>query len=528
MKILIAEPLTEAGIQLLKAQKGWDVVVTPAAGLAAHIGDADALIASTPVKIDAALLKNAPRLRVIGRPDAVIDNIDLDAATHAGVLVMNTPGGNAASVAEHTLGLMLAMARRIPQAIASVKQGEWEKRKFLGTELRGKTLGVIGLGSVGREVVRRARGFEMRIVASDPYVNSRAASDLGIALLPLEDLYAECDYITLHVALTTETYGMLNDAAFARMKKGVRIVNCARGELIDGEALRKAIEAGKVAGAALDVFQTEPPVGEPLLAFDNVLATPHIGGSTEEAQESLGLRIAAQVRDYLRDGIATHAVNVPSMTADQYRAVQPYAALAERLGTFAAQVATGNPRLVRLVYKGKIADQNTLLIRNAGLAGVVSRSLARRANVVNAVQIAADRGLAFAERHEKLATPGEADLVTLELETDRGTTTVEGSVVLDRPRLLRVDGISCEAPLTGHLIFLKNEDVPGVIGYVGSITGRNKINIASFSLGRQDHDGHGKPLQAVAVVETDEPVSETVLKQILENPAVTMVRTVEF
>jgi D-3-phosphoglycerate dehydrogenase len=528
MKILIAEPLAEAGVQLLKSEPGWNVVVSSPERFTSELQDADALIIRGGIKVDAKLLAQAPRLKVVGRADVSVDNIDLDAATRNGVLVMNTPGSNAPSVAEHTLGLMLAMAHRIPQAIASVKSGEWENRKFLGTELRGKTLGVIGLGSIGREVVRRARAFEMRIVANDPYVNSRTAADLGTTLLTLDELYAEADYITLHVALTTETYGMLNAAAFARMKNGVRVVNCARGELIDGEALRQAIACGKVAAAALDVFQTEPPVGEPLLALDNVLATPHIGGASEEAQGAVAVRIAAQVRDYLRDGIALNAVNIPAMTAEQYRAVQPYAALAERLGTFAAQVATGNPQLVRLVYHGKIAAQNTLLIRNAGLAGVVSRSLARRANVVNAVQIASDRGLAFAERHEKNAAPGAADVVRLELVTDHGTTTVEGSVLLDRPRLLRVDGINCEAPLTGHLIFLKNADIPGVIGFVGSVTAKNNINIASFSLGREEQAKDGKPLQAVAVVETDEPLPEAVLKQFLENPAITLARQVEF
>jgi D-3-phosphoglycerate dehydrogenase len=527
MKIVLAEPLAEAGLELLKAQADWNVVVSNPEEYQKHLADADALIVRSAVKVDREVLAKAPHLKVVGRAGVGAENVDVDAATAAGVLVMNTPGGNAVSVAEHTLGLMLSMARSIPQAITSTKSGKWEIKKFLGTELRGKTLGVIGLGSIGREVVRRARGFEMRIVASDPYVNSRAAADLSTTLLSLDELYAESDYITLHVAFTTETYGMLNDAAFARMKHGVRIVNCARGELIDGEALRKAIESGKVAGAALDVFQTEPPVSEPLLAFENVLATPHIGGSTLEAQDAVGYRIAEQIIEYLRHGIALNAVNVPAMTADQYRTVAPYAALAERLGTFAAYVASGNPRLVRLVYKGRIAEQNTSLIRNAGLAGVLSRSLARKANVVNALQIAADRGLGYAERHEKDASPGQADSVRLELETDSGVTTVEGSVVLDRPRLLRVDGIYCEAPLTGHLMFLKNADVPGVIGYVGSVTGRNNINIASFSLGRQETASNNGPLQAIAVVETDGPVPETVLKQLLENKSVTVARAVE-
>jgi D-3-phosphoglycerate dehydrogenase len=528
MKILVAEPLADAGLEVLRAQHDWEIIVSDPEHFQEHLAGADALIVRSGVKVDRSVLAQAPRLQVVGRAGIGVENVDVDAATAAGVLVMNTPGGNAVSVAEHTMGLMLSMARSIPQAIASTKSGKWEEKKFLGTELRGKTLGVVGLGSIGREVVRRARGFEMRIVASDPYVNSRTAADLSTTLLTLDELYAESDYITLHVALTTETYGMLNDAAFARMKRGVRIVNCARGELIDGEALRTAIESGKVAGAALDVFQTEPPVSEPLLAFENVLATPHIGGSTHEAQDGVGYRIAEQVVEYLRDGIALNAVNVPAMTAEQYRMVGPYAALAERLGTFAAHVATGNPRLVRLVYKGRIAEQNTLLIRNAGLAGVLSRSLARRANVVNALQIAADRGLGFAERHEMSDVPGQADSVRLELETDAGVTTVEGSVVLDRPRLLRVDGIYCEAPLTGHLVFLKNEDVPGVIGYVGSVTGRNNINIASFSLGRQEHASNNSPLQAVAVVETDGPVPDKVLKQLLENKAVTVARAVEF
>jgi D-3-phosphoglycerate dehydrogenase len=527
MKILVTEPLADAGLELLKSQHGWQVIASNPEEYEEYLRDADALIVRGAVRVDRALLAKAPRLKVIGRAGVGAENIDVDAATAAGVLVMNTPGGNAVSVAEHTLALMLSMARSIPQAIASVKSGQWEAKKFLGSELRGKTLGVVGLGSIGREVVRRARGFEMRIVSSDPYVNSRTAADLSTTLLSLEELYPECDYITLHVALTTETYGMLNDAAFAAMKQGVRIVNCARGELIDGEALRKAIESGKVAGAALDVFQTEPPRSEPLLAFENVLATPHIGGWTHEAQDALGYRIAEQIVEYFRDGIALNAVNVPAMTAEQYRTVGPYAALAERLGTFAAYVASGNPRLVRLVYKGRIADQNTLLIRNAGIAGVLSRSLARRANVVNALQIAHDRGLGFAERHEKNSVRGQADSVQLELETDAGITTVEGSVVLDRPRLLRVDGIACEAPLSGHLIFLKNADVPGVIGYVGSVTGKNNINIASFSLGREEQARHNGPLQAVAVVETDGPVPDAVLKQLLENKSVTVARTVE-
>ncbi len=359
----------------------------------------------------------------------------------------------------------------------------------MGTELRGKTLGVVGLGSIGREVLRRARGFEMKIIACDPYVSSKAAAELGARTLgePGMNPTGQSDYITLHVALTTDTQGMLNDSTFAKMKKGVRVVNCARGELIDGAALARAVEAGIVAGAALDVFQVEPPAaGEPLLTMECVIATPHIGGSTEEAQEIVGVRIVEQVVEYLQNGVALNAVNVPALTADQYRQVGPFISLAERLGTFAAYVSSGNPRVVRLTYRGKVAEYNTLLIRNAGVAGVLSRSMAQKANVINALQFAADRGLTYAERHETLTT-GHPNSVTLELESDLGTTTVEGAVMFDQPRLLQVDGTHVrERLLTGHLLLLKNHDVPGVIGWVGTVLGKNNINIGNFSLGRKE------------------------------------------
>jgi D-3-phosphoglycerate dehydrogenase len=526
MKILVAEPLAAAGIELLKAQPGWDVVVSNPKEFAQHLADTDALLVRSAVKVNPDVLAKAPKLKVIGRAGVGVDNVDLNAATAAGVLVMNTPGGNAVSVAEHTLGMMLAMARSIPQANSSTKSGKWEKKRFIGTELRGKTLGVVGLGSIGREVLRRARGFEMKIVACDPYVNSKAAADLGVTLVSLDDLYHQSDYITLHVALTTETQGMLNDAAFAKMKKGVRVVNCARGELIDGAALAKAVESGKVAGAALDVFQSEPPAaGEPLLALECVLATPHIGGSTEEAQEIVGVRIVEQLVEYLQHGVALNAVNVPAMTAEQYRAVGPYVKLAERLGAFAAYVSSGNPRVVRLTYRGKVAEYNTLLVRNAGVAGVLSRSMAQKANVINALQFAADRGLTYAEHHET-HTIGRPNSVTLELETDLGTTTVEGAVMFDQPRLLQVDGTHCEMLLSGHLLLLKNHDVPGVIGWVGTVLGKNNINIGNFSLGRTETKPGER--EALAIIETDTPVPEAVVKQLLENKAVKLARPAEF
>ena len=526
MNILIAEPLAPAGVELFRAQAGWNVIVSNPKEYQQHLDTADALLVRSVVQVNTDVLSKAPKLKVVGRAGVGVDNVDLDAATAAGVLVMNTPGGNAISVAEHTLALMLAMARRIPQANASTRGGKWEKKKFLGNELRGKTLGIVGLGSIGREVAKRARAFEMRIVAHDPYVTSKIAQDQGIELLDLAGLYAASDYITLHVAATPETTGMLSNGAFAKMKQGVRIVNCARGELVDEAALAEALASGKVADAALDVFSVEPPPADfPLFASAAVMATPHIGGSTEEAQEIVGVRIAEQVVEYLKSGVAINAVNMPALSPEQYRALGPYATLAERLGTFAAHVASGNPRRVKLTYFGKIADGNTSLMRNAGLAGLLSRSTPK-VNLVNAMQTAESRGWSVAEGQEQRSI--HTDSIRIELETDAGCTAVEGAVFPGGPRLIQVDGISCEVGLGGYLVFMKNQDVPGVIGHVGTVLGANKINIANFSLGRRDAPlTPGEPLEAVAVVATDELVGEPVLAQLRGNPAVKLAKSVE-
>jgi len=528
MNILVAEPIAAAALDLLRAEPGWNVIVSNPKEYAQHLADAEALLVRSAVQVTTDVLAQAPRLRVIGRAGVGVDNVDLDAATTAGVLVMNTPGGNAISVAEHTLALMLAMARHIPQASASTRAGKWEKKKLMGNELRGKTLGIVGLGSIGREVVKRARAFEMRVVAHDPYVTSKLAEDIGAELLDLPALYGESDYLSLHVAATPETQGMLSRDAFAAMKPGVRIVNCARGELVDEAALAESVASGKVAGAALDVFAAEPVgAGNPLFASEAVLATPHIAGSTEEAQEIVGVRIAQQVVEYLKNGVAINAVNMPALSPEQYRALSPYITLAERLGNFAAYIAGGNPRIVRLTYFGRIADGNTNLLRNAGVAGALARSISKKANLVNAMPIAEQRGWTVQEGREPRS--GHTDSIRLDLITDSGVTTVEGAVLLARPRLLQVDGIQCEAALAGQLLFMKNQDVPGVIGHVGTVLGKNHINIANFSLGRRDAPtAPGQPLEAVALVSIDGLVPETVLAQLRENPAVKFARAVEF
>jgi D-3-phosphoglycerate dehydrogenase / 2-oxoglutarate reductase len=527
MKILVAEPLAPAGVELLRAQSGWELVLADPKTYEKDLADCDALLVRSAVKVTKQVLEKAPRLKVIGRAGVGVDNVDLEAATSAGVLVMNTPGGNAVSVAEHTLAVMLAMARSVPQASESTRAGKWEKKKFLGSELRGKTLGIVGLGSIGREVVRRAKTFEMKIVAHDPYVSSQTAADLGVALLPLNELFAQADYITLHVALTPETDGMLNAAAFAQMKPGVRIVNCARGELIDEVALEQALRSGHVAGAALDVFRTEPPGENALFQIPSVVATPHIAGSTEEAQEIVGVRIVEQVVEYLTSGVALNAVNMPALTAEQFRALGPWADLADKLGCFASHIANGNPHTIRLTYFGKIGENNTQLLRNAALAGVLSRSVAQKANVVNAMQIATSRGFAIAERRE--ARDSYADAIRVEIETDLGVFAAEGSVVLNRPRLTQVEGIACEATLGGNLMYSRNDDVPGVIGFLGTVLGRNSVNIASFALGRQNAPLQpGEPLTAISIVETDGEVPDSVIQQLFENKAVRFVRRVTF
>ncbi len=521
MKIVIAEPLAPAGVKLLESQPGWEVVLSNPREYAHHLPEADGLILRGSIHLTAAVIARAPRLRVVGRAGVSIENLDLAAATAAGVLVMNTPGGNAVSVAEHTFALMLGLARSIPLANSSTKLGHWERRKFSGSELRGKTLGVLGLGTIGREVVRRARPFEMRIIATDPYAHTGAAADLGIDMVPLETLYAESDYLTLHVSLTPETYRMLSTAAFARMKNGVRIVNCARGELIDELALEAALQLGKVAGAALDVFQCEPPDGSPLLARDNVIATPHIGGATEEAQEISGLRIAVQIIDYLKNGIAVNAVNMPALTREQHRTLGPWVDLGERLGRLASHLARGNPQALRIHYFGKLSEQETHLIRNSTLAGVLARALYHRANAINAMQLARERGLDITETHEQRSA--HTDSIRIELATDGGPTRLDGAVVFGKPRLIGVDGIPCEAPLEGHVTFLRNQDVPGVIGHVGQILGEEGVNIASFSLGRRDALG-----EAVSVIVSDQAVGADALARLLENPAVTEARFMEF
>jgi D-3-phosphoglycerate dehydrogenase len=530
MKVVVAEKISSSAIDLLREPR-W-TIVTPdqvEGKLAAQLQSADALIVRSAVHVDADLLEHARKLRVIGRAGVGVDNIDLDAATRKGIAVMNTPGANAIAVAEHALALMLAMARHISRANELMHAGKWEKKSLQGTELRGKTLGIVGLGRIGMEVARRARAFGMEIVAHDPFVSTAVAKEQGIRLAKLEEVYAAADYLTLHVGLTPQTAGMINADSVKRMKRGVRLVNCARGELVDEAALAQAVKQGLVAGAALDVFTDEPLKNSPLTAVENIILTPHIAGSTNEAQEAVGYQIAMQVKEYLKHGVIQNAVNVPSVSHDEYLELQPYVVLAERLGSFLAQVSEGTLEEISLRYTGHIAESKTDLIRNAAVKGILNEALEEKANLVNAEAIASSRGLRIHEsRKPHSSGGGSRSVLSVLLKTATGEHLVKGAVLhKDTPRLLHVDGIDVEAPLERDLIYLRNRDVPGVIGKVGTILGQHKINIANFSLGRRSGNTKpGAPRQAIAVVHVDGKVPPEVLAELRKVPAVEQAKAI--
>jgi len=527
-KVIIAEKISAAAVDELK-EPGWTVLTSDQLDgkLGSHLESADALIVRSAVQADAELLSHAKKLRVIGRAGVGVDNIDLEAATHQGIAVMNTPGANAVAVAEQTLGMMLAMARHLCRADALMHAGKWDKKSLQGTELRGKTLGIVGLGRIGMEVARRARAFGMELVGHDPFVSVPVAREQGIRMSALDELYAAADYITLHVGLTPQTTGMINASSIKKMKKGVRLVNCARGELVNESDLAQALKNGHVASAAIDVFAEEPPKNSPLLALDNVVLTPHTGGSTYEAQEAVGVQIARQVREYLKHGVIQNAVNVPSVSAEEYATMQPYIVLAERLGAFLAQVSDGTIEEISLRYSGHIAEWKTDLIRNAAIKGILNQALEEKANLVNAASIADLRGLRVRESHKaKVSTGGAGSVLSIYLKSSKEEHMVKGAVLRGTaPRLLHIDDIDVEAPLERDLIYLRNRDVPGVIGRVGTILGEEEINIADFSLGRRATEPSAER-EAIAVVHVDGPVPDAVLKKLEEIPAVRQAKSV--
>ena len=526
MKIVLAEKVSPATLAVFAAEPGWEVLTHDQLpnGLAAALSDADALVVRSAVQVDDALMEHAPRLRVIGRAGVGVDNIDAEAATRRGIVVMNTPGANAVAVAELTLCLMIALARKVPAANASMHAGKWEKKILQGSELRGKTLGILGLGRVGLEVARRARAFGLEVIGSDPFVSAAVARENGIRLVSLDEMIAGSDYITLHVGLTPQTAGVINAKNIAAMKKGVRIINCARGELIDDAALIEALKSGHVAGAALDVFTVEPLEDSPYTDLDNVILSPHIAGSTAEAQEAVGVQIARQVREYLKLGVVQNAINLPSLTHEEYVHLAPYIEMASRLGAFLGQAGVRGIESIDLVYGGALAEAKTELVRNSAIAGLLQGS--ENVTRINAATVAAERGIRVHEQKQESANGGRANMLTIELRSGENVSRASATVLHgEQPRLLAYDGIDIEAPLEGNLLVCRNIDVPGVIGKIGTILGEHGVNIANFALGRER--AGAKPVKALAVVQVDAPVPAAVLDALKAMEAILEAKPVE-
>jgi D-3-phosphoglycerate dehydrogenase len=501
LKIVVSDDLPASALDLLRAEHGWHVDARAGrspAELAEALADADALLVRSATKVTADVIAQAPRLRIVGRAGTGVDNIDVPAASGRGILVVNAPGANSISVAEIACALLLSLARSVPAADQAMKQGKWEKKKFLGTEVRGKTLGIAGLGRIGQEVAQRARAFGMRVVAHDPFISREVAENIGVALLALDDVCAQADFLTLHLPSTPETRHMLNDARFAKVKPGIRIINTARGDLIDEEALKRALQSGIVAGAALDVFEKEPPADWSLAQMPQVVATPHIAASTEEAQELVGLDTAAAVRDFLRDGVVRNAVNFPSVHPDELQRLQPWIRLSENLAAIVSQMGTARIQALGLRYYGALADSRAAdVLAASAAAGVLRPILSGGISMVNARNVARDRGIEIIESRSTRVRH-YTSLVSIKLHTSDGERWAEGTVFEpNSPRLVSVCGIAVEAPLSGTLLIIRNDDLPGVIGEVGTILGRHRVNIASFALGR---DATG----AVGVVNVDD------------------------
>lgn len=514
MRVLICDGLHRQGVKIFKKAKNVEVEVRDniePEELLELLPKCEGVVIRSRTKIDAKVLKKASRLRVIGRAGIGVDNIDIEAATQQGVLVMNTPGANAVAAAEHAMALMMALARHIPRADESVRTGKWEKKKFIGTELYNNTLGIIGLGRIGSIVANRALGMKMRVLAYDPYVSDDVAAKLGVELVSPQKLFRKSDFISIHTPFTKETEGLLDEYAFKAMKRGVRIINCARGGIIDELALYEAIKKKKVAGAALDVFSSEPPVDNPLLTLPQVIATPHLGASSEQAQMNVATAIAEQMVDYLTNGLIRNAVNMPSMSPKMIEQLQPYMLLAERLGRFLSMYFQGNLRSLKLSYGGDLRELELAPVTNAAQMGFLERGLGEEVNLVNAPVIMRNRGIQV-EVTTTSEARGYAGLITLAVVTDKGQSLVAGTVFpTPECRIVGIDAYRMEAPLEGKMLLITNYDRPGVIGFIGTTLADHKVNIADMHLSRIRSKG-----TAICLVTVDNPVSNKVLKALKE------------
>ncbi|MBN9602357.1 MAG: phosphoglycerate dehydrogenase [Afipia felis] len=525
-KVLISDALSPAAVQIFK-DRGVDVDFQPALGkdkdkLAEIIGNYDGLAIRSATKATAKILANAKNLKVIGRAGIGVDNVEIPAATARGIIVMNTPFGNSITTAEHAITLMLALAREIPQADASTQAGKWEKNRFMGVEITGKTLGVIGCGNIGAIVADRALGLKMKVIAFDPFLSPERAKDIGVEKVELEDLLKRADFITLHTPLTDKTRNILDATAINKTKKGVRIINCARGGLVDEAALRAALDSGHVAGAAFDVFVEEPAKENVLFGHPNVICTPHLGASTNEAQENVALQVAEQMSDYLLTGAISNAINFPSITAEEAPKLKPFIELAEKLGSFAGQLTETNIAKVQITYEGAVAEMKVKALTAAALSGLL-RPMLGDVNVVSAPVVAKERGMVVDEVLRAAESDYES-LITVTVTTDNMERSVSGTVYADgAPRLVNIKGIRVDAEFGKSMIYITNEDKPGFIGQFASLLGDAKVNIATFHLGRNQQGG-----DAIALVEVDGPVPEAILAKIAKLPHVKQAKALAF
>ena len=526
-KVLISDALSPAAVAIFR-DRGIEVDVKPGlspADLRAIIGEYDGLAIRSATKVTRELLDAAPKLKVVGRAGIGVDNVDIKSATARGVVVMNTPYGNAITTAEHAIAMMFALARQIPEASASTKAGKWEKNRFMGVELTAKTLGLIGCGNIGSIVADRAQGLRMKVIAFDPYLTEQRALDIGVEKVELAELFARADIITLHTPLTESTRNILSAEAIASLKPGVRIINCARGGLVDEAALAEAIKSGHVAGAALDVFEVEPAKDSPLFGLENVVCTPHLGAATAEAQENVALQVADQMSDFLLTGAVSNAINMPSVSAEDAPRLKPYMELCRLLGGFAGQMTHARDGVIKRVsieYEGAAAALNHRPLTAAALAGLLSPMMAG-ANMVNAPVLARERGIDVAETvHDRPSA--YQTLVRITITTDQNTRAVAGTLFAgSRPRIVEIKDIKIEADFGRHMLYVTNQDKPGFIGRFGATLAGAGINIATFHLGRAEAGG-----DAICLVSVDEPVPEDVLAMVRTLPLVVQATSLEF
>ncbi len=528
MKVLVSDKLSVAGVEILERAPGLSVDVN--VGLAPEelkkiIGEYDGLVIRSATKVTAEIIEAASRLKVVGRAGIGVDNVEIPAATKRGIVVMNTPGGNTVTTAEHAISMMCALARQIPQADATMKEGRWEKKLYMGVELLNKTLGIVGIGNIGTIVADRAQGLKMQVIAYDPYISEKAASDMGVELVELDELYKRSDFISIHVPKTDETQHMLNMEAFKKMKPGVRVINCARGGIVNESDMAEALKKGLVAGAAFDVFSKEPiEADNPLIGLDNVILTPHLGASTGEAQENVAIAVANQIADYLVTGTITNAVNVPSVSGEILPKVQPYLELAEKLGSLTSQLADFAPKTVQIRYAGTVRDLPSEPMTISVLKGVMEPVLGVGAvNFVNASVLAEDRGLKY---NEVKSSDKEdySNLIEVTLAANGKEMSAAGFIFEGRePRIIRIGPFSMEAIPVGNVLVLSNEDRPGVIGNLGSTLGAHGINIASMQIGRDKPGG-----EALSFLQIDDDPGEDVLDELSKLPHIKTVTKVKF